>query len=192
MPWLGRWTLRKSTGPPSSQAGLDDLSSGSPASSPSRSRAATIVVGAFVGLGEQASAPVERVGLMAPATEGLLPDSSTDLVELGVGQFAQSDQGSATRAASGGEGGPQWPLRTPPLVCSSWPKANDWEHRSEPVAIGGLGAGRQGIEPWEWPLRCYRSWSAVVEAPVQLSFKEAQSACPPPQRAACTTIKGDR
>ncbi len=47
----------------------------------------TLVVEAFVGLGQQPPVPVERVALVAPVPERLVLDTSTALVELAVGVF---------------------------------------------------------------------------------------------------------
>ena len=46
-----------------------------------------VVVESLLSLGEEASAPVERVGLAAPMPEGLVLHPSPALVELGVGEL---------------------------------------------------------------------------------------------------------
>src|SRR5687767_12321002 len=53
---------------------------------PDKPRAAAVIE-TFVGLGQQPTATVERVVLVAPVTERLVLHPATDLVELLVGEF---------------------------------------------------------------------------------------------------------
>src|SRR5205807_4919650 len=53
---------------------------------------ATVVVESFVGLGEQASAPIQRIGLAAAMTEGLVLDPAAALVELLVRELHQMER----------------------------------------------------------------------------------------------------
>ncbi len=72
-------------------------------------------VEAFMGLGEQAAAPIQRVGLAAPVAEGLVLNSTADLVEALVGQVG-SDRGAVPASRLVGFPGPspEPDVRLPP------------------------------------------------------------------------------
>jgi hypothetical protein len=53
---------------------------------------AVMVVEAFVGLGQQPPAPVERIALTAPMPDRLVLDPPAALIQLGVGQLAHVER----------------------------------------------------------------------------------------------------